>query len=144
MKTAKQRPIVRLTKKLNIGSGTFLLDGYVNIDVAAAPYKEIIMDANALAFKDEVFDEVLSDSCLITVEELKEAAVAEAFRVLRSGGKCSLWVYGYELEDAKRIASSFGEIINVELKNDAFGLTEYEVTLIKYKGAAVAPGGDVL
>jgi SAM-dependent methyltransferase len=74
-------------KKLNLGSGAFVKEGYVNLDLTPEHGADVVHDLRDFPypFADDEFDLVEADHCL---EHLPEpfAAVCEIHRITRSGG----------------------------------------------------------
>ncbi len=74
-------------KKLNLGSGGFYKDGYVNVDLSPAAKPDVIHDLGVVPypFADDEFDLVEADHCL---EHLPDpfAAMREIHRITRNGG----------------------------------------------------------
>jgi SAM-dependent methyltransferase len=72
--------------KLNLGCGTDIRPGYVNLDSAALPGVDVVHDVEQLPlpFGDESFDEIL---CLSIIEHLDYVPVLrDLHRILRPGG----------------------------------------------------------
>ena len=80
-------------KKLNLGSGAFPKDGYVNVDLAAADGADVIHDLSVFPypFADDEFDLVEAAHCL---EHLPEpfAVMREIHRITKPGGTVRIWV----------------------------------------------------
>jgi SAM-dependent methyltransferase len=74
-------------KKLNLGSGGFYKDGYVNVDLSPAAKPDVVHDLDVVPypFADDEFDLVEADHCL---EHLLDpfAAMREVHRLTRNGG----------------------------------------------------------
>ena len=74
-------------RKLNLGSGSFYKDGYVNVDLSAGAKPDVIHDLDVVPypFADDEFDLVEADHCL---EHLSDpfAAMREIHRITRNGG----------------------------------------------------------
>jgi SAM-dependent methyltransferase len=74
-------------KKLNLGSGSFYKDGYVNVDLSPAAKPDVVHDLGAFPypFADDEFDLVEADHCL---EHLPDpfAAMREIHRITKNGG----------------------------------------------------------
>ncbi len=84
------------------------------LDKAPDGFRKLLMDARALAFPDASFDHVTAFYALMYMPKPVQAqAVAEAARVLRSGGEFHIW-------DAN-IVSASPEPFWVELTIDANG-----------------------
>ena len=73
--------------RLNVGSGSKILEGYINCDVIALPNVDIVAAADKLPYEDNKVDEVLSEHMIehLTFEEFNRTIV-EWYRVLKSGG----------------------------------------------------------
>ena len=73
--------------KLNLGSGDFYKQGYVNVDVSAGGKPDVVHDLSEFPypFGDDAFDLVEADHCL---EHLPTpfAAMREIHRITRAGG----------------------------------------------------------
>lgn len=80
-------------RKLNLGCGRLILDGYVNADIHGG---EVRADAEHLPFKAEVFDEVLASHLLEHVSDLTRV-MSEIHGVLKVGGTIRIYVpYGLQ------------------------------------------------
>ncbi len=74
-------------KKLNLGCGTDIRDGYINLDIAPLNGVDIVhnIESGPLPFADETFEEVL---CLDILEHLEYVPVLkEIHRILKKNGK---------------------------------------------------------
>jgi SAM-dependent methyltransferase len=75
-------------KRLNLGSGAFYKDGYVNVDLSPTVGADVVHDLGEFPypFSDGEFDLVEADHCL---EHLPDpfSAMREIHRVTRSGGR---------------------------------------------------------
>jgi SAM-dependent methyltransferase len=78
---------VHAASKLNLGSGTKILAGYVNLDRVALPGVDVVHDLNdlPLPFTDEQFNEVLANDVLEHVDLVQ--VMRELHRILKPGGK---------------------------------------------------------
>lgn len=79
-------------KKLNIGCGTHIKSGWVNLDIANLPGVDVVHDIEKLPlpFKDEQFDEIL---CEFVLEHINWPPVLkEIHRILAPGGKLRVLV----------------------------------------------------
>jgi SAM-dependent methyltransferase len=76
--------------KLNLGSGTDIRQGYVNLDVAALPGVDVVHDlANLpLPFDDDVFSEILAKDILEHIDWIP--VLRDLHRVLAPGGRLML------------------------------------------------------
>lgn len=73
--------------KINLGSGTKPLKGYLNVDMDPALHPDVVCDADkGLPFKDNSVDEVYSEHFLEHVKDIM-FVIAEIKRVLKKGGK---------------------------------------------------------
>src|SRR5436309_921097 len=73
--------------RLNLGSGTDVREGYVNLDIAALPGVDVVHDLSRLPlpFEDAQFEEVL---CKDILEHLDYVPVLrELHRIIRPGGR---------------------------------------------------------
>ena len=109
-----------MSKKLNVGSGQVPFEGneWVNLDLRPHDCCDLHVhaDAHQLPFKDEVFDEVLTDSCVMVFTD--ERAILECLRVLKPGGIFSIYVY---VETVAQTLQVIGEVGNTNtLKFDVF------------------------
>lgn len=110
------------------------------LDEAPGGFRKLLMDARALAFPDASFDHVTAFYALMYMSKPVQAqAVAEAARVLRSGGEFHIWdanivsaspepfltkliidangesveaTYGIVMENARQDAAYFTELCN--------------------------------
>lgn len=75
-----------IMKKLNLGCGTDIKEGYVNLDVAKLPGVNVVWDINKLPlpFKKEEFDEIYCKDVLEHVDYIP--LLKEIHRILRMGG----------------------------------------------------------
>ena len=75
-------------RKLNIGCGTNILKGYVNLDIVPLPGVDVACDLRQFPwpFKDERFDEIYMKD---TLEHLSDTvkAMEEIYRITNPGGK---------------------------------------------------------
>jgi SAM-dependent methyltransferase len=78
--------------KINLGCGTKIMPGWVNVDCVALPGVDIVHDINILPlpFEDETVDEILCEDVLEHVDY--PAILKEALRILVSGGKIRIEV----------------------------------------------------
>ena len=115
--------------KLNVGSGTVPLPGYVNIDLPQELLKyerpNVWADAQHMPFGDETFEYILSDSCLITCGP----SIAEAERVLKKGGILVVMVYDYEMN----ILEEQLEVHRLKIKEKRIYNQNEEVTEWRYE-----------
>lgn len=81
-------------KKLNIGCGTRILGGYINLDVRNLPGVNVVHDLRKpLPFPDNEFDYVLAEDILEHFPLEKTAPVfLDWIRVLKPGGTFELFV----------------------------------------------------
>lgn len=73
-------------KKLNLGCGKEILEGYVNLDEADLPGVDVIQNINKFPwpFKDNTFDEVYCSHVLEHVEDLNNV-MGEIKRICKNG-----------------------------------------------------------
>ena len=73
-------------KKLNLGCGTDIRKGWINLDIAKIPGVDIVYDINKLPipFKNEVFDYILCNDVLEHVEYVP--LMKELHRILKEYG----------------------------------------------------------
>lgn len=84
------------------------------LDEAPEGFEKRLMDAKALSFADCIFDHVTSFFTLMFMEEATQrAAIREAARVLRHGGRLHIW-------DAAFV-SAYPEPFCIDLEIDAAG-----------------------
>ena len=74
--------------KLNIGSGSVIHRGYVNVDIVPHPGLQARMDLSAYPypFTDNSFDEVFSDHVMAHIPNF-HATLMELIRITRDGGR---------------------------------------------------------
>jgi SAM-dependent methyltransferase len=74
------------SRKLNLGCGTDIREGWVNLDIAALPGVDVVHDINVLPlpFEDGVFDEILCNDILEHVDLVP--VLKECHRILAPGG----------------------------------------------------------
>jgi SAM-dependent methyltransferase len=136
-------------RKLNIGSGPWLMQGYVNIDdMSDWPNEEdyidemteflfngaefIRMDGNKMKFEDESFDEVRSEQCIPEYVNNWD----EVLRVLRPGGKIELIVWNNTLTKViDELIKRKIEIRTVEMGNGDIddGPDEWTIRIVGWK-----------
>ena len=75
-------------KKLNIGCGKIILDGYINLDSVKLPGVDVVhnLEKYPWPFKDNTFDEVLCDNILEHLDDIIKP-VEELWRITKLGGK---------------------------------------------------------
>ncbi|MGV8150753.1 MAG: class I SAM-dependent methyltransferase [Candidatus Woesearchaeota archaeon] len=83
-------------KKLNIGCGTDVLKGYINLDINDTPGVDKVHDLNNFPypFKDNSFDEIRAYSILEHVQDLMKT-MSELHRILKPGGTLDIIVPHY-------------------------------------------------
>jgi len=74
-------------RRLNLGCGTDVRPGFVNLDVAALPGVDVVHDLNVLPlpFEDETFEEILCQDVLEHVDLI--GVLRECHRILQPGGE---------------------------------------------------------
>jgi len=79
-------------KKLNLGSGNDIKEGYVNLDSAKIPGVDIVWDIEKLPlpFGDGEFEEVLANDILEHVEYIP--VLRDLLRILKPGGELKIRV----------------------------------------------------
>ncbi|MGE5351255.1 MAG: class I SAM-dependent methyltransferase [Ignavibacteriales bacterium] len=79
-------------KKLNLGCGTDIRSGWVNMDCANLPGVDVIHDANSVPypFENDCFDEILAQDVLEHIDLCK--VMEELFRIMRKGGVLTIRV----------------------------------------------------
>ncbi|MEW5830627.1 MAG: methyltransferase domain-containing protein [Chloroflexota bacterium] len=100
-------PAQNLSRKLNLGSGEFLKEGYVNVDFTSISEPDVRHDLNRFPypFEDDYFDVIEADHVL---EHLENAfrVVEELYRIARHGATVHLRVphfsRGFTHADHKR------------------------------------------
>jgi len=98
MASERQESIQRKMVKLNIGCGKQRLDGYTNIDKYPTDAADIISPAHELKYADDSVDEILSSHMIEHLIQTElDLALAEWFRVLKSGGKLVIRCPNFEL-----------------------------------------------
>jgi len=78
--------------KLNLGCGTDIREGYVNLDSTKLPGVQVVHDIQKLPlpFKNEEFDEILCQDVLEHVDYPR--VLKDLHRILKPGGKLSIRV----------------------------------------------------
>ncbi len=79
-------------KKLNLGCGTIILEGWVNLDIAQMPGVDVVHNIEdlPLPFPDNSFDEIL---CQFILEHVNWVPVLKDInRILKPGGKVKILV----------------------------------------------------
>jgi len=79
-------------KKLNLGCGNDIKNGYVNLDISKLPGVDVVWDINKLplAFKKEEFDEIYCKDVLEHVVYIP--LLRELHRILKKGGRIKIRV----------------------------------------------------
>ena len=79
-------------KKLNLGCGKKIKDGWVNLDIANLPGVDVVHDITKLPlpFGDNEFDEVLCEDILEHVDYIP--VLKDIHRILKPGGKVTIRV----------------------------------------------------
>ncbi len=79
-------------KSLNLGCGTQILDGWVNLDLAALPGVDVVHDLNRLPlpFADGEFDRIYAKDVLEHVNYVE--VLRDLHRILRVGGTIAIQV----------------------------------------------------
>lgn len=79
-------------KKLNLGSGRDIKDGWINLDSAKLPGVDIVHDIEnlPLPFKNDEFDEILCQDILEHIEYIP--ILKDLHRILKPGGKLRIRV----------------------------------------------------
>jgi SAM-dependent methyltransferase len=80
-------------KKLNLGCGTDIRPGWVNLDIAALNGVDVVHDVNKTPypFPDDTFDEIVAQDILEHVSDLG-AVMMELHRILKPGGHVKIQV----------------------------------------------------
>ena len=88
-------------KKLNVGCGEKILEGYVNIDIVKTPGVTVVHNLNKFPypFQDSEFDEIYADNVL---EHLQDTIriMQELHRIMRPGGILVVKVPHFTSHDA--------------------------------------------
>jgi ubiquinone/menaquinone biosynthesis C-methylase UbiE len=76
------------SKKLNVGCGKDIKEGYVNLDVVKLPNVDVFhnLDKYPWPFKDNTFEEIICDNVLEHLESIIKP-VEELCRISKAGGK---------------------------------------------------------
>ncbi len=84
-------------KKLNLGCGKEILEGYTNLDIIKLEGTDIVHDLNEFPypFKDSTFDEILAKSVLEHLWDLQKA-MEELWRISKPGAVITIWVPHFE------------------------------------------------
>lgn len=109
--------------KLNLGCGTELIPGFINLDIRPLSGVDIVCDARKLDFEDNYFDEILANDLLEHFPRMDTLSIlTEWNRVLKSGGKFILRV-----PDLDKIFFSYdiGLIPSEEAIRRIFGNQDY-------------------
>lgn len=79
-------------KKLNLGCGTDIKEGWINLDSAAIPGVDVVHDIEKLPlpFRDEEFDEILAQDVLEHIEYVP--VLKDLYRVLKKDGTLTIRV----------------------------------------------------
>ena len=86
--------------KLNVGAGTEILQGYINLDIVNLVGTDIVADVNKkLPFKDNYFDEILASDIIEHVDNVPKV-IKELHRILKTGGKLKIKVPHYNSPNA--------------------------------------------
>jgi len=150
--------------KLDVGSGECeKQEGCINLDsmesfggFTISQNRRMMMrcldvrgDARVLPFKDMTFEEVLSDSCVMTY--VFERAVKECWRVLKRGGRMELYVYPKDKERTIEVLSSLenaGDVLCEEFNHDYdlntgnMKVAEWKIEVIKVDTLRSINGGE--
>jgi predicted SAM-dependent methyltransferase len=80
-------------KKLNLGCGKDIKEGYINLDIVKLPKVDIVHNLNKYPypFKDNEFDEISCDSVLEHLEDIKNP-MEELWRISKKGAKIIITV----------------------------------------------------
>lgn len=80
------------SQKLNLGCGTQIKAGWVNLDISALPGVDVVHDIEKLPlpFADGQFDEILCQDVLEHVEYIP--ILRDLHRIMKSGGRLSIRV----------------------------------------------------
>jgi predicted SAM-dependent methyltransferase len=81
-----------LPKKLNLGCGVDIKEGWINLDSARLPGVDVVHDIETLPlpFRDEEFDEILAHDVLEHVEYIP--VLKDLCRILKKGGTLTIRV----------------------------------------------------
>jgi len=81
-----------MIRKLNLGCGKDIREGYVNLDAISLPGVDVVWDIEKipLPFEDEQFEEILCNSILEHVDFIK--VLKELHRILKMGGVIKITV----------------------------------------------------
>ena len=79
-------------KRLNLGCGKKIKEGYVNLDLYPLPGVDVVADINkALPFENDTFDEILTEHVLEHMTEL-DPLLHELHRITKKGGVIKIFV----------------------------------------------------
>lgn len=90
--TIEKLIIMKELKKLNIGCGTDIKKGWINLDSVNIPGVDIVYDVEKtpLPFKDEEFDEILCQDIMEHLDYIP--LLRELYRILKKGSKLRIRV----------------------------------------------------
>jgi SAM-dependent methyltransferase len=117
-----------MAERLNLGCGTDVREGWVNLDIAPLPGVDVVHDlSEPLPFADASFSEVLARDVLEHLDWIP--VLRELHRILRPGGRLSLSSPHFTspaawIDPTHRTAFSI-DTFEFFVKNGRFGSREY-------------------
>ena len=111
-------------KKLNIGCGNDIKEGFVNVDIRKTDPRVLVCDIRKLPFKDEEFDYIYAKDIIEHVGRLEVHDVLKEWaRVLKKGGEIFIMT-----PNLKTIAQAYldGRIDAREASRLMFGQQDYK------------------
>jgi len=77
--------------KLNLGSNSVRIPGFINVDLVKHPNVDVVANALKLPYKDGEVDEILASHLIEHFDYIEgQQALKEWYRVLKKGGKITI------------------------------------------------------
>jgi len=130
-------------KKLNLGCGSKVEDGAINVDKYYADGIDVVHDLDVMPypFESESFDEVILDNVLEHLEKPIDV-MNEVYRVLKKGGKAkvivpyfrSLWAYIDPTHKNWFTVHSFDYIVKGKEESSRYKYTDklFDYSVVKF------------
>ena len=121
-------------KKLNLGSGKDIKQGWVNLDSAKLPGVDVVHDIEKLPlpFKDSEFDEILCQDVLEHIEYIP--ILKDIHRILKMGGKLKIRVPHFT-NTLSRMTGTAGfsemEIADFDIAKEDFQNADYIIGICR-------------